>query len=101
MTNLCADTTLMNFFKEYIDAYLTSFSASLNKFVKIWIKLTSATSLPKASANSANILERESLTLQDLSSVAAIIIYKVSCLFSSLLRTLATNFKLFNPNTLT
>lgn len=91
----------MNLAKEPIEAYLTSFSASLSKFVKIYINETSATSFPKASANSENIFERDSLTLQDLSSVAPIIIYNVYCLFSSLFNTLATNFKLFKPKTLT
>lgn len=87
--------------KDEIEAYLTSFSASLNKLVNIWIKDTSATSFPKASANSAKMEDKDNLTLQDLSSVAAIIIYKVSYLFSSLLNTFATSFKLFKPNTLT
>lgn len=119
---------VMNFANEPIEAYLTSFSASLNKLVKIYINETSATSFPKASANlyiyiffyyyniklyiifiknifniitSEKILDKDNLTLHDLSSVAPIIIYNVYCLFSSLFNTLATNFKLFKPKTLT
>lgn len=84
-----------------MDAVLTSFSASLKRLVKIYINETLSASSPKASAISAKILERESLTLQDLSSVAAIIIGRVCYLFSSFLKTLATNFNEFKPSTRT
>ena len=60
-----------------------------------------ATSLPKDSARSANILERVSRTLQDLSSVAAIIIGRVCYLFSSLVKHFPSNFKDYNPKTRT
>lgn len=72
--NFYADTIVMNLANDCIEAYLTSFSASLNKLVNIYIKDKSATSFPKASANSAKILDNDNLTLHDLSSVAAIII---------------------------
>lgn len=80
---------------------LTSFSASLSKFVKIYISDRSATSLPKASANSAKIFDNSSFTLQDLSSVAPIIIGNVYYLFSSLVNAFARFFKESNANTLT
>ena len=51
MTNFSGETILINFDKLKIAAALTSFSESLNKLVKIWIKETSATSFPKASAS--------------------------------------------------
>lgn len=91
ITSFSGETILMNLAKERMEADLTSFSASLRRLVKIWINETSATSFPNASAKSAKILERASLTLQDLSSVAAIMIGRVCYLFSSLLRTLATS----------
>ena len=62
---------------------------------------TSATSFPKDSARSAKIWARVKRTLQDLSSAAAIIIGRVCCLFSSLLKHLPSNFNDYIPNTLT
>lgn len=83
------------------DACFTSFSGSLIKLVKIYTRETSVISFPTASANSAKFLARANLTLQDLSSVAAIIIGIMCYLLSSLLRTLATIFKLLRPSTRT
>lgn len=54
ITKRSGETILMNLANDSIDAVLTSFSASLKRFVNIYIKETSST-LPKASANSANI----------------------------------------------
>jgi len=101
MTNFSDETVLINLVKVIIALLLTSFSASLSKLVKIYINDKSATSFPKASANSAKILDNSSLTLHDLSSVAPIIIGKVYYLFSSLLSALARFFKESKANTLT
>lgn len=58
-------------------------------------------SYKKERITSAKILERERRTRHDLSSVAAIIIGRVCCLFSSFLRTFATSLREFNPKTRT
>jgi len=55
MTNFSGETILINFESDLIAAVLTSFSESRRRFVNIYIKETSATSLPNDSAKSANI----------------------------------------------
>ena len=64
---------------------LTSCSESFNKATKIWIKEYSVISFPKASIDYAKFLAKANLTLQDLSSVAAIITGNKCVFISSLL----------------
>jgi len=101
ITSFSGDSILINFVSDSIDAIRTSFSASRKRFVKIWINDTLSASSPNASAISAKIFDKASLTRHDLSSVAAMMIGSVNCLFSSFLRTFATSFKDYNPRTLT
>jgi len=66
--NFSGDTNLINLAKLCTAVILTSLSTSFNKLLNIWISEVSEISFPIASANSANILLNDNLTLHDLSS---------------------------------
>jgi len=51
--------------------FLTSGSLSLRSKAKVWMRLLSLISFPKASANFAKLFAKQRRTFQDLSSPAA------------------------------
>lgn len=91
--SLYGDTISTNVLNDFTASILTSTYESLSKCPYVWIKLASATSLPKLLAISVKFFDKQSLTLQDLSSAPWIIKGKIYCLFSYLLKYLATSLK--------
>ena len=62
-----------NSLKFFTASIFTSTSESFNKFPKVWIRLISVTYFPKFDAMAVKFLDKQSLTLHDLSSAAWII----------------------------
>lgn len=80
--------------KDLTASIFTSTSESLSKLPYVWIKLISVTYFPKLEAIYVKFLDKQSLTLQDLSSAAWIIKGIIKVLFSSRVRILETSLKL-------
>lgn len=75
------DITLTKLFKDFTAYILTSTYESFSKFAKVCIKLISVIYFPKFEAINGKFLDRQSLTLHDLSYAAWIIRGIIKALF--------------------
>ena len=78
---LSEDTILAKFDRCLTASIFTSIYESFNKLLYVWIRLISVTYFPKLQAMSVKFLDKQSLTLHDLSSAACMINGMIKVLF--------------------